>query len=574
MKASEDAGRGMGTPLITKRGERGMRGGSRRLIAAAATALALALGVAAGLPAAGWALDPSDTTASTIPGSPLTVYVGPRGQCQSSYLVNGKANGNFFPGGDPYVFSPVGDCGFFLAFPTGSGQPTSLVNKTFGFKGHAGLDPEAEEVYTPVTQSLVSGDGSATSPFTQTTVFKVVDSASKEDALITETTTYVNGAPQFSSRYTVKNTSGSTLYFRAMYAGDLFVNGADEGIGVFLGGPPPFIGGQNTASGVLGGLQEEPLPALQWSAYEELNYPDVWSRVLGTVEEATAFKDGIEANNVDNAVGVEWDQFRTTGLASGKEATFSIVNRTQVPSGLGVSPATQAHTVGQTATVTVTALDTAGAPYANRPLVYSIAGANPKTGSVTTNSAGQAAISYVGTAAGIDTMQLFLDLAGTGAQTAQDPAATATIGWSPAPPTPTGSYTIQSIKANSDGTITIVFVPVQEGTGTVEVTVPTATISRNASIAKAKRCKKNQIKIHSKCRPRTSVSGKVTAKGKAGVPLKITVKPSSKVKKALAKGKKVQLTAKLTYKSALGGAPTVKTYHFTVKAKKKKKHHH
>jgi hypothetical protein len=359
-----------------------------------------------------------------------------------------------------------------------------------------------------------------------------------------------------------------------MYAGDLFVNGADEGIGVFLGGPPPFIGGQNAASGVLGGLQEAPLPALQWSAYEELNYPGVWSKVLGTAEEATAFNQGVEPNNVDNAVGVEWDQFRTTGLASGKEATFSIINRTQVPSGLGVSPATQTHTVGQTATVTVTALDTGGAPYASRPLVYSIGAANPKTGSVTTNAAGQAAITYVGTAAGIDTMQMFLDLAGTGAQTPQDPAATATIGWSPAPPTPTSSYTVKSIKANSDGTVTIVFVPTQEGTATVEVTVPTGTISRSASIAKKKKCKKSQIKIHGKCRPKTTVSGKVTAKGKAGVPLKITVKPSSRVKRALAKGKKVQLTAKLIYKSVLGGAPTVKTYHFTVKAKKKKKKGH
>jgi hypothetical protein len=574
MRISERATPSAGAPPTMEQRRHGARSRPKRSIAITCTALTLIMGIVAGLPAAGLAFEPSDTTAATIPGSPMSVYVGPRGQCQSSYLVNGKANGNFFPGGEPYVFSPVGDCGFFLAFPAGSGQPTSLVNKTFGFKGNAGPNPEAEETYTPLTQSEVTGNGSAATPFSQTTVFKVVDSAKKEDALITETTTYVNGAAQFNSTYTVKNTSSSTLYFRAMYAGDLFVNGADQGIGVFLGGPPPFIGGQNTASGVLGGLQENPLPALQWSAYEELAYPDVWSKVLDTVEEATAFKAGIEPNNVDNAVGVEWDQFRTTGLASGKEASFSIINRTQVPSGLGVSPATQAHTVGQTATVTVTALDTGGTPYANRPLVYSIGGVNPKNGSVTTNSAGQATISYVGTAVGSDTMQMFLDLAGTGTQTAQDPAATATIGWTPAPPTPSGSYTVQSIKANSDGTITILFVPVQEGTATVEVTVPTATISRNASLAKAKKCKKNQIKIHGKCRPKTSVSGKVSAKGKAGVPLKITVKPSSKVKKALAKGKKVQLTAKLTYKSVLGGAPVVKTYHFTVKAKKKRKKRH
>ncbi len=245
-----------------------------------------------------------------------------------------------------------------------------------------------------------------------------------------------------------------------------------------------------------------------------------------------------------------------------------------MPTTLGVQPVSQSHTVGQTATVTVTATDNIGTPYSNRTLVYSIAGANPKTGSVTTNATGQAVISYVGTAAGLDTMQMFLDLNGDGSASNGEPASAAQVIWTPAPPTPNSTYTIQSIKANSDGTLTIVFVPSQDGTATVEVTVPTGTISRNASIAKRKKCKKNQVRIKGKCRPKTTVSGKVTAAGKAGVPLKITVKPSRKVKKALAKGKKVQLTAKLTYKSALGGVPTVQTYHFTVKAKKKKKGHH
>ncbi len=519
--------------------------------------------------------EPSDTSAATIPGSPLTVYVGPRGQCQSSYTVGGKVEGNFYPGGNNEFlapFSPVGDCGFFLAFPEGAGQPSGLVNKTFGFTGTAG--PQMSNTYAPVSQSPVSGDGSAVNPFKQTTVFNV-SVAGKADAEITETTTYINGAPSFSSTYSVKNSSGSTLYFRAMYAGDLYVNGDDHGVGVFLGGPPRFIGGQNATSGVLGGLQEEPLPAAPWSSYEELSYPDVWSKITDTVEDQKAFENKIELENVDNAVGVEWDQFREVGLPSGKETSFSIVNRTQVPSNLGVSPATQSHTVGQTATVTFTALDTAGTPYANRPLVYSIGGANPKTGSVTTNAGGVATISYVGTAAGLDTMQVFLDLAGNGVLAPQDPTAAATVTWVPAPPTPNSSYRIQSVKANSDGTITITFVPTQDGTATLEVTVPTATISRNASAAKARKCKRNQTRIKGRCRPKTSVTGKVTAAGKAGLPLKITVRPSSKVKKALAKGKKVQLTAKLTYKSAIGGTPTVKTYHFTVKGKKKhKKGHH
>jgi hypothetical protein len=222
----------------------------------------------------------------------------------------------------------------------------------------------------------------------------------------------------------------------------------------------------------------------------------------------------------------------------------------------------------------VTATDNIGTPYGNRSLVYSIGGANPKTGSVTTNAAGQAVISYVGTAAGLDTMQMFLDLNGDGSASNGEPASAAQVIWTPAPPTPNSTYTIQKIHANSNGTITITFVPAQDGTAIVEVTVPTASISRNASIAKKKKCKRNQVRIKGKCRPKTSVSGKVSAQGKAGVPLAITVKPSSKVRKALAKGKKVQLTAKLTYKSALGGTPTVKTFHFTVKGKKKKKKHH
>src|SRR6195256_1354499 len=64
--------------------------------------------------------------AVTFPGGPLTGYVGERGECQSSYVIAGRVAGNYFPGGEPFEFSPVGDCGFFLAFPEGgAGQATA-----------------------------------------------------------------------------------------------------------------------------------------------------------------------------------------------------------------------------------------------------------------------------------------------------------------------------------------------------------------------------------------------------------------------------------------------------------------
>ncbi len=542
------------------------RGRTRTLVVAAVCAV---LGIAAQSASAA-----PDSTAVSLGGSPLTVYVGPRGQCQSSYTVNGSVQGNYYPGGGAFKFSPVGDCGLILAFPKGgAGQPPLLVDKTYGFAGNAPAVDFAQ-TFDPVSQSAVSGDGSSANPFSQTTIFSVVDSGAKEDARITETTTYVSGAPQFTSSYAVKNTSGSQLYFRAIYAGDLFVNGSELGAGVFLAGPPRFVGGQNTAFGVLGGLQETPSPALPWSSFEELAYPDIWTRIKASDEEAEAFKGKIEAREVDDAVGVEWDQFRTPGLAPEAERVFSVVNRTLAPADLSVQPTTQTRAVAQTATVLVKAVDTAGTPYANRSVVYSIGGANPKSGSVTTDASGVATISYVGTAAGLDAMQMFLDLNGDGSAEANEPAATAQITWTPLFPTPTSPnsrYRVQSVHASSNGTVTIVFVPVQSGTAVLEVTAPTATISRNASTAVKSKCKRNQLRIKGKCRPKTTVSGKVAAAGRAGVALKLTVKPSSKVKRALSKGKTVQLTAKLTYKARLGGKPSVQIFHLKVKPKKSKK---
>jgi hypothetical protein len=525
----------------------------------------------------------------TLPGSPLIVSVGAEGQCQSNYL---NAGNNFFPGE-----GTLGDCGFFLGFPE-AGNPTDIQKTVYGFQGIAGPSLGGTE-YTEVSPGSPTGSGTAGDPYKLVTQFKVTNAGTKEDyVLITETTTYVNGEAQFASTFDVKNITGepesgglkpakgATLKFHAIYAGDLFTDNSDFGTGVFLGGPPRFVGGQNNTTGVFGGFIESTPTWTNWQTGCWNTVPEercpatspldggIWPAVQTATSEGPVFNEDIDPNLIDNAVGVSWDDHLSAGLKAGETASYSIINRAQIPAGLSIQPVTQTHTVGETGTVTVTATDTGGTPYAGRPLVYKIDGANPKTGSVTTNGSGQAVISYVGTAPGPDTMQMFLDLAGTGTQQPQDPASAAQLTWNPAQPTPNSSYTIQSIKANSDGTITIVFVPSQDGTATVEVTVPTGTISRNASIAKKKKCKKNQVRIKGKCRPNTTVSGKVTAAGKAGVPLKVTVKPSSKVKKALAKGRKVQLTAKLTYKSTLGGAPTVKTYHFTVKAKKKKKKHH
>lgn len=552
--------------------------------AAGALLASVACAAAFGASADGAAAE--EATAISFSGGPLTVSVGSQGQCQSSYVSTGN---NFFPPG-----GALGDCGFFLAFPT-EGNPTGLKGTTWGYSSlppSAGPSLSTAEngyEYTSVEpQSAVTGSGTEADPYRQITRFAVMDSEAHE-VLITETTTYVNGTPQFTSTYDVENKSSVTVFFRAMYVGDLYVNTSDFGTGIFGAVPPRFIGGQSTSSGVLGGFIEV---SPEWTSWEEgcwndttleseggrctgavATDPGIWHTVRTSVDSPEAFKKQLEPAEVDNAAGVEWDQYYKSGLPADKKVAFTIINRAQVPNGLSVSPATETLTQGQTATITVTATDTASTPYAGKALRYTIAGSNPQSGSVTTNAQGVAQISYVGHNAGQDTVQMYLDLGGSGSQTPADPIGTATVTWTPPPPTPNSSYTVQSIKANADGTITIVFVPTQNGTATVTVTVPTGTIAKKH---KPKKCRKGTVRIKGKCRPKTTVTGTVQAKGTAGAPLTITVAPSASVRAALRKGKTVPVTATLSYQSELGGAPVVQIYHVTLKPKKPthhKKHH-
>jgi Bacterial Ig-like domain (group 1) len=531
----------------------------------------------------------------TLPGAPLSVSVGPLGQCQSSYA--GAAN-DFNP-----ATGALGDCGFFLAFPS-LGNPAALRNEVFGFAGTNGPQITSTE-YTPISPGTVTGVGSPGDPYTLVTTFKVTDAASKLDyALITETTTYVNGDPQFTSTFDVQNLTGqppseqlnpdptgAALKFHAIYAGDLLTDGSDFGTGLFLPGPPRFVGGQNTANGVLGGFLEAGLPSPPWTNYQAGCWdvvPEtagrcaatspadhgIWAAVRGAAAESPVFDNDIDPNLIDNAAGVSWDNNLVDGLAPGAHASYSIVNRAEIPSGLEVQPAAQTYAVGQTATVTVTAKSSAGVPYANRPIVYSVGSANPKSGSVLTDASGAATIRYVGTAAGADTVQMFLDLAGTGTQTARDPSAVTQVGWlaaSPTAPFANSGFRVQRVRASSNGTIKITFVPAQDGTATLEVTAPTASISRADAIVAKRRCKSSQLRIRGRCRPRNTPVGKASHRGRAGIALTIEVAPSQRVRKALAKGRTFQLNAKLTYKSVLGGKATARTFH--VKVKGKRKHH-
>ena len=66
---------------------------TRRLTILLVSAITLAISA---LAFSGGAGAQTDSTAVTIPGNPLTVYVGPLGECQSSYLVHGEVASSTF----------------------------------------------------------------------------------------------------------------------------------------------------------------------------------------------------------------------------------------------------------------------------------------------------------------------------------------------------------------------------------------------------------------------------------------------------------------------------------------------
>jgi hypothetical protein len=142
-----------------------------------------------------------------------------------------------------------------------------------------------------------------------------------------------------------------------------------------------------------------------------------------------------------------------------------------------------------------------------------------------------------------------------------------------ASPTPTSEFKVEAIVAESDGTITITIVVEQSGKATLEVTISTTTLAHSAAVEakRHKSCKHGQIKLKGRCVAATTVVGKTSAEATAGVPLKLTVHLSNKVKALLKKGKTVHLTANLTFQSSLGAKPTTHTYAVTVRGRRHKK---
>jgi hypothetical protein len=527
----------------------------------AAVAAVLALALLGGL--AGTALaDPTP-----LPGNPLTVYVGDQGQLQA--VRAGSTTGIFF---DP--FQTTGDAGFFLAFPDAT---TPEDGRVYGFTGFAG--PSGLENYTPGTQSPTTGAGTAEDPLKQVTTYSVSPDEGTR-AEITQTTTYVNGSQQFTMRWDVKNTSGAPLKLKALAAADFYFEGSDRGTGIYTDGPPRFIGGTNADTGNSGGFSEQTggsSTSPPWSRYQALAYgsgdDEVWGKVEHAADNANpSFDNTVVGDSVDNAGGVEWDQYLTTPIPPAATRRFELVARNAVPSALQLSPSNAGSPRGVPINVSATATNTDGVPYAGRTLRWAITGANPGEGSATLDANGQATITDPGANAGGDTIVAFVDFNNDGARQDAEPQASslATFVDNVAP-----SCTVKVSGDRPGGSggagkplkITVSCNESAQVTVTTTLTAPRATAHKataDAARTKKKKHKKKTVKIKLKPAVTTAAPGQ-------SVPVRITI--PKKVRKKYA-GKKVKAKVTITAKDTSGNVKKVSRSRTIKLAKLKKKKHH
>jgi hypothetical protein len=517
----------------------------RRVVAATIAVVGLC---AAGASVAG-AADPV-----ALGGTPMSVYVGERGQLQA--FRAGIPEGIYYAPGNT-----TGDAGFFLAVRDGT--PT-----VYGFDGSAG--PHATTEYTLGTQGAVSGSGTAADPIKQVTTYRTANTNGLE---VTQTTTYVNGSQFFTITWTVHNAGAAPAHFKAFAAADFFFDGSDRGTGIYTQGPPQFIGGTNADTGNSGGFAEVP-GTTAWSKYQALAYgsaaDQVWGKINGAAaSDASTFDDTVVGEQVDNAGGVEWDQYVSGGtpgsLAAGASATFSLVARSAVPSALQINPPNAGAPKGVPINFTVGAFDTNGTPYAGRTIRYSITGPNatPAPLSATVGADGNAIITDPGTNAGADTVVAFLDFNNDGTRQDAEPQASALATFVDNVP-PSCTVKVSGDRPGGSGGAgkpLIITVNCNEAAVvTVQTTLqPRSARSRAATVDKKKKAKKKvTIKL------KTS-----TVNVAPGQALPVSLKLSSAVRKKYA-GKTLTATITVTARDASGNVKKTKATR-TVKLAKLKK---
>jgi hypothetical protein len=220
------------------------------------------------------------------PGPISNLWVGDDLSCQAK-LTQDEVYSYFPPATAP------GDCGTFLQVAP---NPAVFAPDFEAHDGTAAGNP-VWTPWTPVSQTPVTGAGTASDPFTVTTSAD----AGASGVRVSERYTYVTGSRNYNVDITVTNNNATPRTVRLYHAVDCYLAGSDFGYGHY----DPATGGvfcTETPNNVPAGRILGFVPTAGSTQYIESFYGTVWDETDGTDYPNTVEPDV----NQDNGIGLQW----------------------------------------------------------------------------------------------------------------------------------------------------------------------------------------------------------------------------------------------------------------------------
>jgi hypothetical protein len=231
---------------------------------------------------------------------PLTsVVLGNELSCQVAY--RGDTRFELFPSG-----ARPGDCGTFVALAGTLYAPSLSAHDSSAASGIG-----ASTAFTPVSQSDVTGAGTAASPYRVTTIAD----AGASGLRITEVDSYIIGQESYRTDVTIQNGGGAAAAGVLYRAGDCYLQESDTGYGFFdptHGAVGCSVNANNTPAARI----EQWYPLTAGNQYMEASFSEIWGQI-GT---QTPFPNTTRsAESIDNGAGISW----SFSVAPGAAATYS-----------------------------------------------------------------------------------------------------------------------------------------------------------------------------------------------------------------------------------------------------------
>jgi hypothetical protein len=248
-----------------------------------------------------------------------------------------------------------------------------------------------------------------------------VHSGALERVRVEQTVRLRDGDARMRVRYTVSNVSTETVRFRASTAATLV--GDRSLTSTTSGGARRFVG-VHEPNGVAAGLEEA--AGSRWDSFASIDAYDARSALASDSPLSNEATNGWE-----RTVMAQWSdrQGEGAGLAPGQSATYEVVIRMARPPALVINPPSAAAETSTEFRLTAVVRGDDEESKAGTVLRWSVAGANPGSGSVVSGPGGVAEIAWTGNHAGQDTLSLYADHDLDGTRDPDEPRREAKVQW-------------------------------------------------------------------------------------------------------------------------------------------------